>query len=164
VTRHSMRSEPPEVAALLNPALIALLIIRAADGHDREAGAGLPFIYAPIIATLALYPDVRDTLTMNITTQFVAWIDRSSSIQIHLREKIADMVPIVNEGLIFGLASKVLRIDSGAIVRGDHGPTLGIRAETADMEEAQRAAYYLGRWLVRAGNPAGVCAMLGVAP
>jgi hypothetical protein len=154
----------PEVAALLNPAFIALLLMRAVRSYFREADSGMPFVYAPIIATISLYPAARETLSMNVTTQFTAWIDRASQIQIFLQEKIVDMVPIVNEGLLFALVHGVLRVEGGMLVPGDVGPANAIRGDTADMEQTQRAAAYLGRWLVRAGNPSTVCAMLGVTP
>lgn len=164
MTRQNSHHQPPEVAALLNPALIALLLARAARSYVREGDVGLPFIYAPIIATISLYPAARETLSMNVTTQFATWIDRSARIQISLQAKIVDMVPIVNEGLLFALLHDILRVERGALVPGEIGPTTAIRGDTEDMEYAQRAAAYLGRWFVRAGNPSTVCAMLGVSP
>jgi hypothetical protein len=101
---------------------------------------------------------------MNVSTQFAVWIDRASQIQIFLQEKIVDMVPIVNEGLLFALAHRVLRVEDGVLIPGDVGPANAIRGDTTDMEQTQRAAAYLGRWLVHAGSPSTVCAMLGVTP
>lgn len=164
MTRQNIGSRSPEVAALLNPAFITLLLVRAVRSYFREADAGMPYVYAPIVTTISLYPAARETLSMNVSTQFAVWIDRTSQIQVFLQEKIVDMVPIVNEGLLFALAHRVLRVEEGALIPGDAGPANAIRGDTADMEQAQRAAAYLGRWLVRAGNPSTVCAMLGVTP
>jgi hypothetical protein len=164
VTRQNSSHEPPEVAALLNPALIALLLARAAKGYLNEANVGLPFVYAPIITTISLYPDARETLSMNVTTQFAAWVDRIAQLQISLQSKIVDMVPIVNEGILFALLHDVLKVEGGALVPGGIGPTGAVRGDTEDMEQAQKSAVYLGRWLVRAGSPSTICAMLGVTP
>lgn len=164
MTRQNIGSRSPEVAALLNPAFIALLLVRAVRGYFREADAGMPYVYAPIVATISLYPAARETLSMNVSTQFAVWIDRASQIQIFLQEKIVDMVPIVNEGLLFALAHGVLGVEDGVLIPGDVGPANAIRGDTTDMEQTQRAAAYLGRWLVRAGSPSTVCAMLGVTP
>jgi Family of unknown function (DUF6521) len=164
MTRQNMRSWSPEVAALLNPAFIALLLVRAVKGYYREADEGMPYVYVPIIATISLYPAARETLSMNVATQFTTWIDRASRIQGFLQGRIVDMVPIVNEGLLFALVHGVLRVEGGVLIPGDVGPANAIRGDTADMEQAQRVAAYLGRWLVRAGNPSTVCAMLGVTP
>jgi Family of unknown function (DUF6521) len=164
MTRQNIGSRSPEVAALLNPAFIALLLVRAVRSYVREADTGMPYVYAPIIVTISLYPAARETLSMNVSTQFATWIDRVSQIQVLLEEKIVDMVPIVNEGLLFALVHKVLRVESGTLIPGDVGPANVIRGDTGDMELTQRAAAYLGRWLVRAGNPSTVCAMLGVTP
>lgn len=164
MTRRSNRHESPEIAALLNPALISLLLIRAARTHFREGNSGLPVVYAPIIVTVALYPDARETLSMNITTPFTTWIDRSAPILVSLQDKIVGMMPIVKEGILFALSHNVLRLERGTLVPGQVGPTNSVRAGTGDVEQAQRAAAYLGRWLVRAGSPSIVCAMLGVTP
>lgn len=164
MTRRNSRREPPEVAALLNPALVALLLTRAAKGHVRETGTGLPIVYAPIIVTISLYPEARELLSMNITTQFTTWIDRAAGFLTTLQSKIVNMVPIVNEGLLFALLHDVLRLDEGTLVPGGVGPTNAVNGDTTDMEQAQKSAVYLGRWLVRAGSPSTVCAMLGVSP
>jgi Family of unknown function (DUF6521) len=164
MTRQSIRTKSPEIAALFNPALISLLLVRSARAYQNEAGESLPMVYAPIIATIALHPEARSTLSMNITTKFATWIDRSSSLQSLLRDKILDMAPTVNEGILFALLYDVLRLREGGLVPGDTRLANAIRADTDDVATAQRVAAYLGRWLPRAGSPATVCAMLGVAP
>jgi hypothetical protein len=164
VTRRNSRFEPPEVATLLNPALIALLLSRAVTGYEGEAGAGLPYVYAPIIVTMALYPQVRDTLSMRVTTKFTHWTTTNADLYLSLQPKIAGMVPIVNEGLLFALSHDVLSISGGTLIAGNFGPTRSIKSDSSDVEVAQRAAAYLGRWLVHAGRPSTVCAMLGVTP
>lgn len=105
MTRRNSRHEPTEVATLLNPALIALLLSRAATGYQGEEPAGMPYIYAPIVATIALYPNARDTLSMNVTTKFVSWATTNSDLRLSLQPKIAGMVPIVNEGLLSPLGT-----------------------------------------------------------
>ena len=47
---------------------------------------------------------------MTATTQFAAWVDRSAQLQISLQAKIVEMVPIVNEGLLFALAHNILEL------------------------------------------------------
>jgi hypothetical protein len=101
---------------------------------------------------------------MNIATPFATWIDRSAQIQVSLQDRIVSMVPIANEGVLFAITTRVLSVESGALMPGDRGPTNSVRGDTEDLVQAQRTAVYLGRWLVRAGDPATVCAMLGVAP
>ncbi len=65
----------------------------------------MPYIYAPIVATIALYPNARDTLSMNVTTKFVSWATTNSDLRLSLQPKIAGMVPIVNEGLLSPLGT-----------------------------------------------------------
>jgi hypothetical protein len=164
MTRQSTRMKSPEVAALFNPAFIALLLVRSARTYHREAEESLPLIYAPIITTISLYPEARSTLSMNVTTKFAAWIDRSAHMQPSLSAKIVDMVPIVNEAILFALLHNVLLLREGGLAPGGTKLANTIRGDTEDAEFAQRVAAYLGRWLPRAGSPATVCAMLGVAP
>jgi hypothetical protein len=164
MTRANIRRKSPEIAALLNPALISLLLAHATKGYHRETTSGLPFVYAPIVATISLHPNARGTLSMNVTTPFATWIERSAELRVTLQDMIVEMVPIVNEGLLFALSYDVLRIENATLIQGNSGPKGTIRADTSDMEQAQRTAAYLGRWLARAGSPSTVCAMLGVTP
>ncbi|MGX7681531.1 three component ABC system middle component [Jatrophihabitans sp. DSM 45814] len=164
MTRRNSRHEPPEVATLLNPALIALLLSRATNGYQGVDAAGMPYIYAPIVATIALYPDARATLSMNVTTKFTSWAMANDDMQLSLQSKIAGMVPIVNEGLLFALRHDVLKLSAARFTSGSHGPTKVVRSESSDVTAAQRAAVYLGRWLAHAGQPSTVCAILGVTP
>ena len=164
MTRRNSRYEPPEISTLLNPALIALLLSRAAAAHVRETGRGLPYVYSPIVVTISLYPEARQTLSMNVTTKFTSWVVRSVALQPLLQSRIIDMEPLVNEGFLFGLSHNVLRLEGGNVHPGSKGPTAAITSSSSDMQEAQRAAAYLGRWLARAGSPSTVCAMLGITP
>jgi ABC-3C biological conflict system middle component len=164
MSRQSIRTRSPEIAALFNPALITLLLVRSTRSYQNEIGESLPLVYAPIIATVSLYPEARSTLSMNVATKFATWIDRSSHLQSLLREKIVDMVPTVNEGVLFALLYNALQLREGGLAPGDVRLANSIRADTEDVATAQRVAAYLGRWLPRAGSPATVCAMLGVAP
>jgi Family of unknown function (DUF6521) len=164
MTRQSIRTKSPEVAALFNPALIALLLLRAARTYQLETNEGLPLIYAPIITTISLYPEARSTLSMNVTTKFATWIDRSAYLQSAIKERIVDMVPTVNEGIMFALLYNVLQLREGRLAPGSAGVANTIRADTEDVATAQRVSAYLGRWLPKAGSPATVCAMLGVTP
>jgi uncharacterized protein YodC (DUF2158 family) len=164
MTRRNSRHEPPEVSALFNPALISLLLWRAASAHTREAQHGLPYVYGPIVVTISLYPEVRRTLSRNVTTKLATWIVRIDALQPLLRSRIVDMVPLVNEGTLFGLSHNVLRLVGSEIQTGSRGPAATIRGGSSDMEDAQRSAAYLGRWFARAGSPATVCALLGITP
>lgn len=164
MTRRNSRHEPPEVAALFNPALIALLLARSTRSHLEETSDGLPFLYAPIIVTICLHPTVRSTLSMNIRTQFATWVQRSAGVDPPLQARIAEMVPIVNEGVLFALIHDILKVERGVLAPGTTSPTRAVRGDTADMEDAQKAAVYLGRWIAHAGSQSTVCAMLGVRP
>ncbi|WP_420898270.1 three component ABC system middle component [Cryobacterium sinapicolor] len=161
--------ESREVAALFNPAVIALVLIRSVSaGHDAHTNtktvAGLPLVYAPMVAALALYPDLRATLSMTISTQFGTWLERSAAARIFMPERVRSLVPLVNEGLLFALANDVLVLQDGILVPGSAGPKKATSGKSADIVAAQKGAAYLGRWLPNCGTPAAVCARLGITP
>jgi hypothetical protein len=158
------RQQPPEVASLLNPAVLALVLSRAAVAHYEVTGRGMHFVLYPIVVTMSLHPPSRAALTMNSATQFTSWIQRNPGLQIGLPELIVDMMPLAREGLLFGLAHDVLRLEQGTIAPGHVGPTKAVRGETSDVQDIQKAAAYLGRWFARSARPSVVCALLGVVP
>lgn len=164
MTRRNTRYEPPEVAALLNPAFIALLLLRAATACAGETGSALPLIYAPIAVAISAYPEARSTLSYRINTPFIVWVERLGHLRAILQSRIQEFVPVVNEGLLFALAYELLSLNSAGIEPGARKSTSPSIRGTADMRDAQRAAVYLGRWLPRAGRPSTVCALLGVRP
>lgn len=164
MTRRNSRHEPPEVASLLNPAFVALLLARACRGHQADSQTGMPYVYSTIIFTMASYSTVRESLPRSVSTKFVNWVTENPPVRASLPMKIAGLVPIVNEGLLFALQNRIVEISNARLFVGPVGPTQTIQGDSTDMIAAQRAATYLGRWLTRAGTPATVCALIGVTP
>lgn len=124
----------------------------------------MPYLYAPIVTAIVLYPEARTTLSMRVTTPFTNWITANPDLQLTLPPRISGMLPIVNEGLLFALSHNVIAITGALLSTGSVGPTKAIKSDSTDLTDAQRAAVYLGRWLTRAGPPSTVCGMLGITP
>lgn len=164
MTRRNSRHEPKEVAYLLNPAFVSLVLAKAVTSYEKEKPAGMPFIYAPVVSTISLYPMARSSLTMNTRTKFAVWIDRNPQIQIALAPRMAGMMAIVNEAILFGLHYKILEFNEGNLRIGSEKADRKIESASADIKEIEKSASYLGRWLAGMNSPATVCAMLGVTP
>ncbi len=162
MSRRNSTHEPPEVAALMNPAIIALVLSRCVTAYEAEGNKPFPFVLSPIVSAISLYPEARTSLTMTVSTHFGSWIERNPSLQTSLQSRILASVPFVQEAILFALSYDVLRIDSGGLRPGTSRPTKSLQGNTPEIIEMQKVARYLGRWFWRTDSPGFICAMLGV--
>jgi hypothetical protein len=150
---------------LYNPAFTGLLVTRAVQGYEREYGPGCHVVLAVLAPVMSLVPQVRTVLPATTAATAVNWIERESAARIHLAQAAPVLGPIVRNGLMLGLQASVLAMADGQIVRSTGRiPTRMSGASTAEVPEIQKASYFLGRWLPRAGDVATVLTLLGVRP
>lgn len=165
MTRRSIGSEAPEVAALLNPAFMALLARRVMEGHQEESGRPLPVLLAYLATPMALHADVREALTYYVSTNLATWAAQHPRLRVNLPPHLRAMQRFVSEGILFGLSNEVFAVDQGDLTAGSgRGPAKSLKADTSEVHQCQRAARYLGRWFSGSGSPATVAALLGVRP
>ena len=64
----------PESAALLNPALLAVVCAAAASQYERESDEAMPWPLAFLVAPLVLHRGTREALPRNTRTHLSTWI------------------------------------------------------------------------------------------
>jgi hypothetical protein len=154
---------PREDAALFNPAFLALLLARSADGHAREVNRPIPIPLSFLAVSVALNRSSRESLPRTIRTNLLRWMDENPEEATTLAVRASAIAPAAREALLFAIAHGVCEIAPDATIRVPVKRRLGpIRGATAEVEATQRAADFLGRWFGRAGSPATVLALLGV--
>lgn len=151
-----------DARALFNPAFVAALIGRAADGHRSEREAPLPVALAYLIAPLVLHTPTREALP-RVNARLAKWADDHHLARAELRSRAPQLVGVTRHALRFGLRHDLIvlvpeGIEPGSALTRLPAPTGG------DAEDCWRKAHLLGRWLPRAGPPATVLALLGVRP
>lgn len=149
--------------ALLNPALIAVILREGAYGYGQHGGIALPFALAFLLVPVVLHPESRSALPRTVRTAVTAWLGSNPAIRSTVRERVPGLAPLVRDGTRLGLASGVLELDAGGL----RPRQLRRSAEARQANELQAllvAARFVGRWTARVESPATVCALWGVRP
>ncbi|MFF5094114.1 three component ABC system middle component [Actinosynnema sp. NPDC000082] len=155
---------PPEEAALYNPAFLALLVRRAAEGTASENSAGISTFLAFVATTMSLRSDIRELLTMTVSSKLGSWTQEHARELTMIAPACRALIPYLNDALMFGLHYDLYTISRGRLHVSGRGPTKKISGLTVEVQECQRASYFLGRWFSLSGSDSTVAALLGVRP
>ncbi|MFI1654794.1 three component ABC system middle component [Streptomyces sp. NPDC020472] len=152
----------PVAEAMYNPALIACLLSAAAETHVRTVSAGLPVALSFIVVPMTLHRGTRQALTSGASrTHLKTWVERNPFACVGFPVRAQGLVPMVRQGLRFGLRHDVLSLSGDAL-----HPRSKLPARIPDhpeLEDALRISRLLGRWLAKTST-ATVFAVMGVTP
>lgn len=156
----------PEEQALLNPALIAVVLHEAARGYADESGANLPYALAFLVVPVVLVQFIRNELPGTVATSFSAWIDRNPRIRMRFADVAVSTTGLVREGMLFGSAGGILVVDAASIrATGLRARSGGIvRSNTTEFQVILKKSHFVGRWYAKAGATSTVMALWGVRP
>lgn len=161
------RHRPDEEAYLLNPAFLATLLhvsARAFRGVDNEP---MPLLLAYLAMPVVLHKPTRDSLPGRTTASLVGWLDDHPEARLLFAERAASLVPFVREGLGFGVAHRVLNVDSGLFLEPgplSRGGQTQLFNDSADFASCFKAAGVMGKWMARSGSVPTQMALWGVKP
>lgn len=151
-----------DVRALFNPAFLAALIGRAAEGHRTHGGAPLPMGFAFLVAPVVLHSATRESLP-RVNARLATWADGRQLLRAELRWRAPHLTEVTRSGLRFGLRHGLIEFSASGV--GATAATLRLPPPTIpDALDCWKAAERLGRWLPRAGPPSTVLALLGLRP
>lgn len=154
---------PREAAALLNPALIAVISANAAMQYERQSSQAMPWHLTFLVAPLVLHTGTREALPRDTRTHLSTWITDNPVIRAGFPQRAQALAEHVREGLRFGMANRILTVTSDG---GLHGRLTATAKpiKTGDAAQIVRASGLIGKWFTRADQPATLFALFGVAP
>lgn len=138
----------PEVTALFNPALGAMILSAAAAGHAEESDSGLPWFAAFLVIPFVLHDPTRESLPRDIRTSLAAWLARNPVIRDEFDRHANALAPITRRAIRFALRSGMMNLDATRLtqarrIRGLSG------ASGAEVRPYYSAARLVGRWMAR---------------
>lgn len=80
---------PPEVANLLNPSFLSLLVHAMSDGYQERASKPLPFVLPFIGLPLCIDPYLRSLLPSKSSTSLLVWLSDNPDVTSCCRDKHA---------------------------------------------------------------------------
>lgn len=161
---------PTEVANLLNPAFIGVLLRKAVEGYTEEEENGLPYELAFLVIPLCLHPDTVSRLPARAaSTPLHTWLLREENrdVLVSFGERVSALVPFTREALIFAGQRGVIMFDDSGRLRAGEAPLRGVTTypnTSDDIKQAVRRAEFVGRWFALAGTTATIYSLLGVRP
>lgn len=161
------RQRPREQANLFNPAFLAVLIERCANGHEERSGEGLPWSLVALALPVTLHKETREALPERVTSSMAAWTAANPLLVAPLADRARVLGPLVRESLLFGLSHQLVALDgdrlrSGGLAKRKSGAPW--RDPTDDFRSCATTAAFFGRWCAVSGLPATVFALWGARP
>jgi hypothetical protein len=152
-------------AVMLNPALLAVVTANAALQYSQKASRPMPWMLAFIVAPLVLHSGTRRALPTTTTTHLGTWVADHPVEHAGFARRALSLREPVQEGIRFGLANGVLKVESdgGLTARLATGRGHNL-ARDSDAQQIIAKAGLVGRWLVKLDQPATAFVVLGVAP
>lgn len=150
---------PPETAALFNPALLAVLCARIAEGWTGETGEPLPIPIVFPACALLLHADARAALPDTRRTRLAHWIERHGRERLEVADLAIALAPRVREAMRLGLRHALLVPRAPGII-GSPPPTAS--SGSAETRLILSRAPWVGGWLALGGTATTVLALLGV--
>ena len=159
-----------EVANLLNPAFLSIVIQQCIKAYNVESKGNAPYVLPFLVSPIVLHKRTRDALPGQISTPFTTWITQleGSHTKIGYSKRASSVVPYVKEALAFAFANNIIITteDDGSlrVNKQIRVPTHSNDTVTEEVVMCYKKAYFSGRWLARAGKIETVMALLGVKP
>ena len=151
-------------AAMLNPALLAVVTAAAASEYQRAGREPMPWPLAYLVAPLVLHRGTREALPRTTRTHLGNWVSQNPVIHAGLPARAQSLAEPVREGLRFGIAHGVLQVDEQGRLTGELATPEAKVAAPREVDQIIARAGLVGKWFAKIDQPATAFAVLGVAP
>lgn len=151
-------------AAMLNPALLAAVTAAAASEYERAEGEPMPWPLAYLVAPLVLHRGTREALPLTTRTHLGNWVSQNPIIHAGIPARAQSLAEPVREGLRFGFAHGVLKVDEQGRLTGHLAAPEKKMAGHSEVDRIIAKAALVGKWFAKIDKPATAFAVLGVTP
>jgi Family of unknown function (DUF6521) len=157
---------PVEQARLLNPAFLAALIWSCTEGYNSINAQGMPYPLSFIAMPIVLHKSTRENLPRAISTSLAAWLGENPQVHIRFAERATSLVPLVKEGMLFGVNGQMLNVSSSRIAAATRPSSMArfLRESSDEVRDCMAKAKFVGRWFASSGDYTTVMTLLGVMP
>jgi hypothetical protein len=151
------------VAAMLNPALIAVVVAAAANRYETIGQAAMPWELSFLVVPMAFHEETRTAIPSRVDSYLPKWVERNPIVHAGLAPRARSTAPYVREGIRYGLRTQALSLSDAGLLQGTLRGRMP-RKNGADTADIVKAAAFLGRWFGTMGSSATVFSVLGVTP
>jgi len=157
---------PVELARLLNPAFLAALIWSCTEGYGSIDAQGIPYPLSFAAMPIVLHKSTRERLPRSISTSLAGWLGENPQVHVRFAERATSLVPLIKEGVLFGVNGQRLNISSSRIVAAPKPRSMArfLRESSGEVQHCMTKAKFVGRWFASSGDYTTVMTLLGVMP
>lgn len=159
-------NRPIEQARLLNPAFLAALIWSCTEGYYSTNQQGIPYPLLFVAMPVVLHKSTRIILPRSISTSLAAWLAENTQVHVYFTERSTSLVPIVKEGILFGVNGHLFSLNSSQILAARRPRSMArfLRESSEEVRDCMEKAKFVGRWFASSGDCTTVMALWGVMP
>ncbi|MER6652799.1 three component ABC system middle component [Streptomyces sp. NPDC000971] len=150
--------QPQAVAALLNPAMVALVQASIASGYASKRGKAMVWPLLLVLPVLVLHRTTRKSLPPTVATHVSTWAGRHPDLVAGVGPRVSSTLPVLREGMRLGLRHDLFRIEGGTV----HASLPSTRSAEGELRELLKSAQLVGRWTAAIDRPSTLLALLGV--
>ncbi|MGW6755340.1 three component ABC system middle component [Streptomyces sp. NPDC055006] len=150
--------QPQAIAAFLNPAMVALVQASIASQYRSKRGKAVAWPLLLVLPVLVLHRSTRQSLPSSTRTNVAKWVGRHPDLVAGLGPRVASMLPLVREGMRFGLRHGLLQMEAGTV----SATVPSTRGAEGELRELIKSAELVGRWAAGIDQPSTLLGLLGV--
>lgn len=157
---------PQELANLLNPAFIGMMLYRSIAGFQEESKTAMPLELAVLVPPLILHSATRGRLPRNTRTSLATWVQDNRDLLIEFAHRTSSLMPYTRESLFFLLSRDAIAL-SGIGFTATPKALTGVtpyQKKSDEIKQCYLKSHFAGRWLALAGNTSTIYALLGITP
>lgn len=140
---------PPDVAGLLNPGFVAVLLRDLVISYYKVDAKPVPFILPFISLPLIFHRSTRAHLPNSTARNLNFWWQENPALRVDFVQRVRSFVGPTREAIYLGAQSRMFAIEGGHLIRGHRQLGKDQWQPTAEMNEIQKAVQFFGRWFGR---------------
>jgi hypothetical protein len=157
---------PIEQARLLNSAFIAALIWSCTEGYSSVDQQNIPYPLLFVAMPVVLHKATRLILPRSIRTSLATWLAENTQVHIYFTERARSLVPIVKEGVLFGINGQLFSLSSSQLLAAPRPRSMArfLRESSDEVRDCMEKAKFVGKWFASSGDYITIMALWGVMP
>ena len=156
------KERPIEIAHLLNPAFCSLLLYDCIASFQENVPLGMPFTLSFLVLPIVLHKSTRESLPRTVHTKLHVWLQEKPQVRIAFAQRTRELAPYTREGILFGLRSGNIDIDTGKLLVVNNLNDSNLWSDKEETSVCRKKAKFVGHWLAQSGSVSSIFVMWGI--
>lgn len=156
---------PTEVANLLNPAFLAVLVRDATKDYERAADEAMDYSLPFIILPVVLHRPTREKLPLSTAKKLHVWLEEHPEVHVGFPGRAQRLSSFVREAIRFGSQREIFQINGAGNLESTNRQLRTFQGPVeAEHQQCRKQTSFLGRWFAKTRDPETLYTMWGIRP